>query len=190
MAGPGIGLLESILEELLGRQPDGYREYDLIKALQGHERLSAPDFAMDGSLRLYRTHFLLFHALYRLRDRLWQQCAGHVVIGPLRIAIEPYRVGGAGLASPDPLRAYYSDLSHLESTTEEEVEALLQGFWDAFAGSGRRQAALAVLGLTDPVDAQAVRQRYRQLAMRHHPDRGGDAEHFKAIAAAMRDLEL
>ena len=43
--------------------------------------------------------------------------------------------------------------------------------------------ALRVLGV-DRLDPREVRRQYRRLALLHHPDRGGDAELFKRVAAA------
>jgi curved DNA-binding protein CbpA len=37
------------------------------------------------------------------------------------------------------------------------------------------------LGVGRDADAGAIRQAYKKLAMKEHPDRGGDAEKFKAI---------
>lgn len=52
----------------------------------------------------------------------------------------------------------------------------------------RRAAAapqcLRVLGLTPPVDRDAVQRRYRELAHAHHPDHGGDPARFVEVQAA------
>ncbi len=54
--------------------------------------------------------------------------------------------------------------------------------------SDERRDALAELELTDPVDWRAIKSQHRQLAMRHHPDRGGDEARLQAINAAMNVL--
>lgn len=41
-----------------------------------------------------------------------------------------------------------------------------------------------VLGLPDTASFEEIRKRYKELAVKHHPDKGGDAEKFKDIAAA------
>ena len=48
----------------------------------------------------------------------------------------------------------------------------------------RVPACLVVLGLTPPVDREAIRRRYRALALVNHPDRGGDPAAFIKIKAA------
>jgi len=52
------------------------------------------------------------------------------------------------------------------------------------------QEALVVLGLDkeQDLDTNKVKVAYRKLAMKHHPDKGGDAEMFKRIAAAYESL--
>lgn len=86
------------------------------------------------------------------------------------------------------MRAYYLDLSHLYETGEAEVNTWLGAFWEAFHRHDRRKEALQVLGLTDPVDNASIRQRYRQLVMCHHPDRGGDTHRLQLLNAAITTL--
>jgi len=93
------------------------------------------------------------------------------------------------LARPDPLRAYYLDIHQLATTDARQVADWLGDFWMRYFALESRAAALAVLGLADPVDAPAVRRRYRELAMRLHPDRGGDAEAFRRLMSARQVLE-
>lgn len=92
-------------------------------------------------------------------------------------------------STPDPLRAYYLDLTHLEKTGKQEVLELLDTFWLRYTRHDRRAEALAALGLADPVDHLEIKRRYRELAMEHHPDRGGEMEKLQAINAAMGLLE-
>ncbi len=47
-----------------------------------------------------------------------------------------------------------------------------------------RQRALAVLGLPANATQQQIKRRYRTLAKRYHPDRGGDREQMQRIIAA------
>lgn len=41
-----------------------------------------------------------------------------------------------------------------------------------------------VLGLPDTATYDEIKKRYKELAVQHHPDKGGDAEKFKDIGAA------
>lgn len=41
-----------------------------------------------------------------------------------------------------------------------------------------------VLGLTKEASSEDIKKAFRKLAVKYHPDRGGDAEKFKEINAA------
>ena len=47
-----------------------------------------------------------------------------------------------------------------------------------------RQQALSVLGLPPNATRQQIKRRYRALAKKHHPDRGGDQHQMRRIIAA------
>lgn len=47
-----------------------------------------------------------------------------------------------------------------------------------------RQQALRVLGLPSNATPQQIKRRYRTLAKRYHPDRGGDQREMQRIIAA------
>lgn len=47
-------------------------------------------------------------------------------------------------------------------------------------------SSFAILGLSSTATKVELKSRYRQLAKKHHPDVGGDAEKFKQISAAYR----
>lgn len=189
MTAPTLEALDATLLEALRDHPQGLSEYELISHLQrtAPERF-APGLFRD-SLQLFKAHFLLYHCLYRLREHLWRTQGGHLDINPLRMTLHPYRPASAAVAHADPLRDYYSDIANLEVTTAEEVERLLSGFQQALAANERRQEALETMGLTDPVDAAAIKHQYRRLAMQCHPDRGGDKERLQALNAAMAILQ-
>lgn len=51
-----------------------------------------------------------------------------------------------------------------------------------------RQQALAVLGLPPNAKPSQIKRRYRSLAKRHHPDRGGDQRQMQRIIAAYEFL--
>ena len=51
-----------------------------------------------------------------------------------------------------------------------------------------RQQALAVLGLPSDATHQQIKRRYRELAKKYHPDRGGDQKEMRRIIAAYQLL--
>lgn len=181
--------LARTLLAILRAYPDGLSEHDLIRELAHDDPAFGPD-AYTDELTLFQCHFILFHHLYRLRDELWNERQGDLAIHCLKIALRPYRDGTSDMpVNPDPLRAYYLDLAHLEKTGKQEVMEMLETFWLRFSRQSQRAEALAALGLADPVDDSEIKRRYRELAMKHHPDRGGELEKLQAINAAMELLE-
>lgn len=185
---PALELMEQLLA-LLRQVPDGLSEHQLIRRLRDEHCTLIPQLPLTDRLVLFRTHFLLFNALYRLRDRLWQERSAHLEITPLLIRLLPYREGAQDLTEHDPLRSYYLDETHLRDTTERDVEHLLQSFWTRMHGGEERQAALELFGLEPGTDYAAIRLRYRQLVSQHHPDRGGSTTRLQSINKAMEILE-
>lgn len=178
------------LEVLLRAAPGGISEFDLIRQLQ--RRSDVPEVAsgcLASPLSLYRTHFLLFHTLYRLGDRL-AATGEDVAVHCLRIRVITRAPTAPGLVVADGLRGFYAERDNLEGMTETDVERLLGEFWRGLARDEVRAEALAVLGLSDPISDAEIKRTYRRLAMSHHPDRGGDEGRLREITAAARSLGL
>lgn len=192
---PDNPLLIPVLQ-LLQSNPSGLSEYELIQALEAAPGF--PELADEPELALYRKHFLVMNALYRLRDSLWADGRQWLDISPLAIVLRSaapsVEAAGTAVSEPDPLssdaalRDYYLDWSHLARTSSQDVQELLAAFWRRCAGEDQRADALAILELPADADRAMIRRRYRQLAGRHHPDRGGEHGHFLAIRAAYEVL--
>lgn len=188
---PALDLADQVLELLLAA-PDGLAEYQLIQQLKQRHSGHIPNLPLTDKLVLFRTHFLLFNALYRLRERLWQEGRHLLQIAPLCIRLLPYQAGSAALSERDGLRDYYLDMSNLRDTDERDVERLLASFWTRMQGGEEKQAALALFELDGPgavLDLASIKRRYRQLVSQHHPDRGGSTERLQSINKAMEILE-
>ncbi|MBS7661363.1 DnaJ domain-containing protein [Pseudomonas lalucatii] len=188
---PDLELADQVLQ-LLHAAPAGVSEYELIQQLKSGHSTHIPNLPLLDKLVLFRTHFLVFNALYRLRERLWQEQRAHLAISPLCVQLQPYRCGGAALAEHDPLRDYYLDLGNLRDTDEDDVEKLLASFWTRMQGGEEKQAALELFELHDSRQALSlatIKHRYRQLVSQHHPDRGGSTERLQSINKAMEILE-
>ena len=117
-----------------------------------------PHRELADKLVLFRTHFLLFNALYHLRDHLWAEREAHQPAEPAPASLRGWH---AGAGTGDPLRDYYLDLRHLGETSEADVERLLQSFWTRMQGSEEKAAALALFELEGAVDYPAIKLRYR-----------------------------
>lgn len=180
--------LASRLEDLLRRTPGGISEHDLIRHLRSEGCSDIPEIERRDLYGLFRTHFRLFHVLYGLRDRLRAAHSAELLLDPTRFRLAPWRPGTEALDRPDTLAAFYADLSRLEATGPEDVARMVTGLQKRQYRAARRSDALAVLGLDDSAPADLIKRRYRQLAMRWHPDRGGDAQHFRELQEAMNVL--
>ena len=188
---PSLDLTEHV-HQLLREAPAGLGEYQLIQQLKDRHCTHIPNLPLTDRLVLFRTHFLLFNALYRLRDQLWATQSSYLQISALNIQLLPYQPGSAELSEHDPLRDYYLDLSQLSDTDEQDVAKLLLSFWSRMHGGEEKQAALELFELAESAETLAfstIKHRYRQLVSQHHPDRGGSTERLQSINKAMEILE-
>jgi len=170
-------------------------EYELISQLQEQEWLARIDSA--NTVSLYSAHFLVYNALFQLHAYYLERHQ-YLTISALTISLdtglscdgaEPQsknleadnRYNQADIAS---LRDYYLDWDNLENATKDSVDELLNGFWDRLVSNDDYSDALAVLQLShdgEAVDYRQVKTAYQRLAMKYHPDRGGDVEQFQRI---------
>ena len=173
-------LIASLLA-LLQRADGSYKVHELMAALRLQGVI--PLLADDEQLQLFRLNFLIMNALYQLQAELYEE-GWWLVISTLDIRLEPLASNadaGSALVRGEALRSYYLDWQVFWQTGREEVEALLASFWRACDGTGQREEALALFGLAMDATPEAIRRRWRELALAHHPDRGGDAETFIRI---------
>ena len=187
-------LLTAVQHILLDEQ-QGISEFALIQRLKQQQHPLFISVDLSDTLSLFRTHFILFHSLYVLRDSLRAAGTYDVLINPLRIQLQPAlttpAAGQKALNTSDPLRAYYLDLEHLARTDRDAVEQLLYRGINQLSQPQAVTDALAELELQRPahkLKPQQVKQQYRQLVSRHHPDRGGCTERLQRINQAMATL--
>ena len=68
----------------------------------------------------------------------------------------------------------------------------MKALWENRANPARsmieRQQALNVLGLPPNATPQQIKRRYRALAKRYHPDKGGNQQQMQRIIAAYEYL--
>jgi DnaJ-domain-containing protein 1 len=178
----GWAPLQPILHEILLTHNDGMSEYALFN------RLKLPPYelftteALRDPLSLFQSHFILFNALYQLRDTWLRNKTGLLEIHYSCIRYHPWKVGKSGLITQDKLRTYYLDWTNLSDTDQSQVEALLDSFWSALSGMPSQVQdndmsqlqALDLLNLTTPYSFQQLKQQYRKMLHKHHPDKGGN----------------
>ena len=188
-------LLETLQCLLGSRLLDGavYTEYQLIQWLKQPDPGVFHAQSLSDPLTLFRCHFLVMHCLYRLRLQWLAEQAGWLQIEPLSMQLKPWEASrnsdNQTVCESDNLARYYLDLGNLH-TDRESVEQLLRGIWQQTQTPAQRREDLTLLELTDPATEEDIRRQYRRLAMRHHPDRGGEVSHFQALLAAYQRLTL
>ncbi|MCV2885580.1 hypothetical protein OE749_12845 [Aestuariibacter sp. AA17] len=191
-------VLESLHQERLLLE-QGTTEFALIKRLQTYPHHLFTEDCLQDSLRMFQTHFILFHALYLLRDTMRETENKDVEISVQRIQIVelPSRKGEpltSDLVHEDKLRQYYLDISNLNETGKEDVEQLLDGFWKAM-GHGAHyteeeiQHAFAHFSLDENTTFTEVKRRYRSMMLSVHPDKGGNRTDAQMTEAAYRQLK-
>lgn len=172
------------VKEYLDAHPVGVKEYDLLRHLDDKDLFDKLPVNESVSLLLFQKHFLLFHVLYSINNELVEHNEGALHVSPLSIRKLEYVEADTQVGNVDVLSEYYLDLSNLESVDEYNVNEMLNSFWEKYLRNDRREDALGVLGLSDPVTDKEIIQRYRKLATIHHPDKGGDKDMIQEINEA------
>lgn len=181
--------IESTLLQLLQNQ-ESLKEYQLMGLLveNGYEQFKP---CLD-ELKLFQSHFLLFHLLYHLQDKWLNDQVGWLEIHALNIQLHPYCEQSLP-QNKDPLREYYLNLEELKKTTQQEVRHLLDTFWQKFEHylpEEQLTSDLQTLELAiEDFKLENVTLKTRQLLQQHHPDKGGQAEEFQKIREASNRLK-
>lgn len=180
---------------LLRAHPTGVSEYDLLKALKDKHTV-LKQLATDPNLLLFRQHFLIMNALYQLQASLWQEEQLILEIHSLRIRLLDSQDVAVSTSttladSADAkLAAYYLDWDEYVKTDKDDVERLLDRFYNGTLRQDERKEALKTLELDANLldDKDAIKQQYRRLAHQAHPDHGGDTERFISLRHAYECL--
>lgn len=185
--------LLTCLDDLTRRHAAGISEFQLINLLDKDPEapFSRPD--MLDNWALFKAHFWLFHHLYLLQMSLREEGER---LDILATCIQRYRTSSDRpsksdtLTTTDPMADYYLDLDNLDRETPEGLNDKLNAFWQRLgAPQGQSSEDWQTLELSPPQSAPALRTQYRRLCQQHHPDRGGDAQRFKAIQGAYARLK-
>jgi len=137
----------------------GVSEYDLIDILKKAPYQFFDDASLREPLMLFKTHFIVFHALYQLKRRWIEQGEGVLDIHTLNIKLNQEsahsdnnsahsdknsthgdnykdkesqdKVGA--ITEADALAEYYLDWGNFEKADRKSVDALLNAFWQRMA---------------------------------------------------------
>ncbi|MCG9758209.1 MULTISPECIES: DNA-J related domain-containing protein [unclassified Pseudoalteromonas] len=173
-------------------QNQSLKVHTIAAALMEQQQL--PRLDEDENKNLFKRNFLIMNALYQLQQEVFAE-GQYLHVEALNIYLSPHS-GEHQLALDDPLRSYYLDWQHYE-TSGEEVSALLDNFWQHFAFNGARRqidikadelnAIKTRWRLPNSYDRRVLSQCWRKLALTHHPDKSGDEETFKRL---MNEYEI
>ncbi|MFT7388408.1 MAG: hypothetical protein ACI8VC_001654 [Candidatus Endobugula sp.] len=178
---------------LLSTQAAPMSEYTLIQQLQGQGWLDPINLA--DTLSLYSTHFIVYNALYQLQPRYRDQ-QQHLRISALDIGLQDVSTGLSAGTMPayslahgyheenEALRDFYLNWDNVDTATQQSVDTLLNGFWKRYVEDDELTMAFVHLELDMRAPYIDCKQKYRQLAMQHHPDRGGEERRFKEVQHA------
>ncbi|MFW8591960.1 DNA-J related domain-containing protein [Glaciecola sp. 2405UD65-10] len=198
-----LAKLMSALQSMKAQLIEGKSEFDIIASLKQNPHNIFNEDALKDPLMLFQTHFVLFHALYTLRQEWRSKQEGELEISALRIQLLPLVATSNNqqkhaIEALDPLSTYYLDWNNLVQTNEQEVESLLNSFWQKMAIDDGRgaysdtdiQAAKLCLGLQNEVNiSQAlIKQHYKKRQHQHHPDKGGSVDASQKLQDAYQLL--
>lgn len=200
-----VEVLLDILSTKKAEFEEGMTEYALISQLKSPPYQLFNDNALRDPLALFNTHFILFHALYLLRN-LWRDAlVGELDIHTTRIVLLPLKSSAQSngesnattLAKSDSLADYYLNWQNLTSTGEADVEALLNSFWQRMTGTDpvfdskeSIEQCHTLLNLDESVSITLaiLKRHYRKQLATVHPDKGGSHEAAQNVISAYQTL--
>ncbi|GEA04609.1 hypothetical protein KUL17_35060 [Alteromonas sp. KUL17] len=200
-------LLVDILSTQKARFINGISEYELIEMLKKAPYCFFDEDALRDPLMLFKTHFVLFHALYQLKRYWIKQNDGELEIHALCIKLTPFNERGltqgsnnknvTALNNSEPLAEYYLDWANFEKTDREAVDTLLNAFWQRMFSGGNSshdldniEKAHTILGLSldEPVTLVQLKRVYKRTLQSAHPDKGGTQKEAQSVIHAYQVL--
>lgn len=170
-------------------------EFELLTALQKAPYELFPKSAFDDTQLLFQVHFTLYNALYRLQNKGLANKQFYLDILPTRIVLEPYKeasIDSQQISIDNKLKQYYLDWRNFSETTEDELNDMLNNFWQLLEGKQNQMMLtpyLSALSFEKMPEMEQLKSRYRTLSLLHHPDKGGDKTTFATINNAFRVLK-
>ena len=194
----------------------GVSEYELIEILKKAPYHFFDDASLREPLMLFKTHFIVFHALYQLKRRWIEQGEGVLDIHTLNIKLNQEsahsdknsthgdnykdkesqdKVGA--ITEADALAEYYLDWGNFEKADRKSVDALLNAFWQRMASGNAHTFeqegivdAHALLGLPqdEHVSLSVLKRVYKKALQLVHPDKGGMQQEAQDVIHAYQLL--
>ena len=194
----------------------GVSEDELIEILKKAPYHFCADASLREPLMLFKTHFIVFHALYQLKRRWIEQGEGVLDIHTLNIKLNQEsahsdknsthgdnykdkesqdKVGA--ITEADALAEYYLDWGNFEKADRKSVDALLNAFWHRMASGNAHTFeqediadAHALLGLPqdEHVSLSVLKRVYKKALQLVHPDKGGTQQEAQDVIHAYQLL--
>ena len=194
----------------------GVSEYELIEILKKAPYHFFDDASLREPLMLFKTHFIVFHALYQLKRSWIEQGEGVLDIHTLNIKLNQEsahsdknsthgdnykdkesqdKVGA--ITEADALAEYYLDWGNFEKADRKSVDALLNAFWHRMASGNAHTVeqediadAHALLGLPqdEHVSLSVLKRVYKKALQLVHPDKGGTQQEAQDVIHAYQLL--
>ncbi|MFD2177655.1 DNA-J related domain-containing protein [Veronia pacifica] len=183
---------------ILEASPDSWKVHHLMAELQKTTIIDPLD--EDVQLDLFKRNFLIMNALYQLQEMLYPRQWLQVESMNIRLMFRSTKLGlrKQEIDVQDPLREYYLNWRNYNAQ-EEDVKEMLRSFWKRYRRyighstdtTIERSNALAALGLPSDASEKDIRQQWRKMALKWHPDRPeGDANVFRTMCEAWQSLRL
>lgn len=187
-------LVDEVLWHLTD-EPEPVSEHDLLADLAQEDAFKKLT-ARSAVRRQSQQHFLMMHALYRLRERfkdsefrLQMRPDAICLLDPNAASATQESDGEQVLADEledETLREYYLDVT--EFMVSEGSNISLDDP-KRHHDRARRRDLYAALEIGWGANWDEVKAAYRQKAIENHPDRGGDLEQFERVRSAYRELK-
>jgi len=197
-------LLFDVLSTYKAQFETGISEFDLITQLKKPPYPIFNEQALGSSVALFTTHFVLFHALYKLRQTWRNMQVGELHIHTTRIVLKPLESSGNAvlqgsqnmLDESDALAHYYLNWDNLKNTSESDIDVLLNSFWQRMLGQPTGEAKDMIMHYhrilelpgDDGVTSSVLKSHYRRRLLKVHPDKGGSQQAAQEVIHAYHQL--
>ena len=173
--------LDAAINQILDDQPNGLSLYELIRFLSTQPHALFDKQALTESVSLFQTNFVVMNALYRIKQA---HPLEDIEISSLKIIRQPkISSENNSIEIQDPLAEYYLNWDNFD-TTEDDVQTLMNSFWEKLLHIDFKEDDLKLLGAEGATTLAEIKACYRRKSQNHHPDKGGDPEIFLEIKAA------
>lgn len=177
--------------QLLIEQKQSFNEAQLLRQLCESNQAIFQSSLFSDDLALFQSHFILFNALHRLNNTGQDSATFSIEIDPSNIVAHFYQETSTdteikSFSKVDSImRDYYLDWQNYDKTNKEDVEELLNNFWQKFSFMPTEPkditAQLQRMGFAELPNKIELKKSFKALSLKYHPDKGGDQTQFQQL---------